>query len=157
MEKTVRVLALGAHPDDCDIKVGGCAVLWARMGHCVQFVSVTNGDAGHHEMGGGPLAQRRAGEIAGIRYIALDNHDGELMPTLEARKRLIRLIRRFNPDLIFTRRPPDAPTLSETPRSVEPPSPPPDAEKDMAAAGLGDAPALCVGVQREKPLTHPGH
>ena len=92
MEKTVRVLALGAHPDDCDIKVGGCAVLWARMGH--------------HEMGGGPLAQRRAGEIAGIRYIALDNHDGELMPTLEARKRLIRLIRRFNPDLILTRRPP---------------------------------------------------
>ena len=113
MEKTIRVLALGAHPDDCDIKVGGCAVLWARMGHCVQFVSVTNGDAGHHEMGGGPLARRRAeearraGEIAGIQYIALDNHDGELMPTLEARKQLIRLIRRFNPDLILTHRPND--------------------------------------------------
>ena len=113
MSETIRVLALGAHPDDCDIKAGGCAILWARMGHHVRFVSVTNGDAGHHEQGGGALAKRRAeearraGQIAGIEYTTLDNHDGELTPSLETRKQLIRLIRRENPHLILTHRPND--------------------------------------------------
>jgi LmbE family N-acetylglucosaminyl deacetylase len=37
----------------------------------------------------------------------LDNHDGELMPTLENRRQVIRLIREFRPDLIFTHRPND--------------------------------------------------
>ena len=68
-----RILALGAHPDDCDIKAGGCAVLWSQSGCPVKFVSVTNGDAGHHEMSGSALAERRAeearaaGEVAGTR------------------------------------------------------------------------------------------
>ena len=46
----IRIMAIGAHPDDCDVKAGGSAVLWARAGCVVQFVSVTNGEAGHHEM-----------------------------------------------------------------------------------------------------------
>ncbi|MDA1190148.1 MAG: PIG-L family deacetylase [Candidatus Poribacteria bacterium] len=113
MSNQLGILVFGAHPDDCDIKVGGSAILWARLGHRVKFVSVTNGDAGHHEEGGAMLAQRRmeearrAGEVAGIEYICLDNHDGELEPTLENRKKIIREIRRFNPDLILTHRPND--------------------------------------------------
>jgi LmbE family N-acetylglucosaminyl deacetylase len=113
VQRQLRVLVFGAHPDDCDIKAGGIAILYAQQGHRVQFVSVTNGDAGHHEMGGAALAQRRreearrAGEVAGIEYITLDNHDGELEPTLENRKKLIRIIRDFRPDLILTHRPND--------------------------------------------------
>ena len=112
-QKQLRILVFGAHPDDCDIKAGGVAALYAGQGHKVKFVSVTNGDAGHHEMGGGPLAWRRNAEaqaaaaIVGIEYQLLDNHDGELEPTLENRHKIIRLIREFRPDLVMTPRPND--------------------------------------------------
>jgi LmbE family N-acetylglucosaminyl deacetylase len=77
------------------------------------FVSLTNGDAGHHEMGGGALAKRRmaeaqeAGKRFGVQYTVLDNHDGELMPTLENRKAIIRLIRKWNADVVICNRPND--------------------------------------------------
>lgn len=109
----LRVLVIGAHPDDCDITAGGTAALYARLGHTVMFVSVTNGDAGHHEVGGARLAQRRqaeataAGMVIGIEYRLLDNHDGELLPTLENRRQIIGLIRNFKPDLIMSPRPND--------------------------------------------------
>lgn len=112
-EDRLRVLVFGAHPDDCDFKAGGVGALYARMGHEVLFISVTNGDAGHHEMGGARLAQRRqeearaAGAALGVRYELLDNHDGELLPTLENRRQIIAVIRDFQPDLIMTPRPND--------------------------------------------------
>jgi len=111
-EKQLRILIIGAHPDDAE-KAGGTAAKYVALGHKVQLVSMTNGDAGHHEMGGGPLAKRRteearrAGQVIGAEYIVLDNHDGELMPTLENRRTVIRLIREFQPDLLFTHRPND--------------------------------------------------
>ena len=43
----IRVIAFGAHPDDCDLGAAGTAAMFAKMGHAVKFVSVTNGDAGH--------------------------------------------------------------------------------------------------------------
>ena len=113
LKKQINVLVFGAHPDDCDIKAGGVAALYVQQGHRVKFISVTNGDAGHHEMGGAPLAQRRneeaqaAAGVIGIEYELLDNHDGELMPTLENRYKVIRAIREFHPDLIMTHRPND--------------------------------------------------
>ena len=90
-------MAVGAHPDDCDVKAGGTAVLYSKGGHTVKFVSLTNGDTGHHEMGGGPLARRRfaearaAAKVAGIEYEILDIHNGQLTPTLENRWRVVRL------------------------------------------------------------------
>ena len=108
-----RILAIGAHPDDCDVKVGGCAVLWAKAGCAVQFVSVTNGDAGHHKMSGEELVKRRtaeaqaAGRVARIEYLVMDNPDGQLIPGLEERNKLMCLIREFRPDLILTHRPND--------------------------------------------------
>src|SRR5438309_11050890 len=87
----IRVIAFGAHPDDCDIRAAGTAAKFAQLGHAVKFVSVTNGDAGHQTEGGGALAKRRrleAKESArrlGIEYEVLDNHDGELLPTLDVR------------------------------------------------------------------------
>jgi LmbE family N-acetylglucosaminyl deacetylase len=109
----IRVIAFGAHPDDCDIRAAGTAALFARMGHAVKFVSVTNGDAGHQSMGGAALAQRRLGEAKesarrlGIEYEVLNNHDGELLPTLEVRKEIIRQIRRWNADIVLAPRPND--------------------------------------------------
>ena len=78
----LRVILIGAHPDDCDQGGGGTAILWASMGYAVKFVSVTNGDAGHQTQGGGVLAKRRmaeaqeAGKRFGVTYDVLDNHDG---------------------------------------------------------------------------------
>jgi len=110
----IRVIAFGAHPDDADIKAGGVAAKFAAKGHMVKFVSVTNGDAGHCQMGGGELAKRRrleakeAARRLGIaEYDILDNHDGELMPTLEVRKEIIRLIRDWKADIVLAPRPYD--------------------------------------------------
>ena len=87
----LRIIVFGAHPDDAELKAGGVAVMWAARGHQVKFVSMTNGDLGHYEMGGGPLARRRKAEVEaaakklGIQTEVMDIHDGELMPTLENR------------------------------------------------------------------------
>ncbi len=112
-ERMLRILAIGTHPDDCEWKVGGVAAKWAALGHKVKFVSVTNGDIGHHEMAGGPLALRRSAEVKeadrllGVESQVLDHHDGELMPTLDIRKELIRIVREWRADVVITHRPND--------------------------------------------------
>ena len=109
----LRIIVFGAHPDDCEIKAGGAAALWAQQGHHVKFVSTTNGDIGHATMAGGPLAKRRTAEvkeaakILGIETEVLDIHDGEIMPTLENRKTFVRLIRQWKADIVMGHRPND--------------------------------------------------
>lgn len=109
----LRVVVIGAHPDDCDLDAGGTAILFSRMGHAVKFVSVTNGDAGHQKMKGEALARRRLGEAKeagkrfGVTYIVLNNHDGQLVPTLDVRLQVIREIRKWNADLVIAPRPND--------------------------------------------------
>lgn len=109
----LRIICFGAHPDDCELQIGGTAALWAAQGHHVKFVSVTNGDIGHWREAGGPLAQRRKDEVsradAKLRVTSevLDIHDGELLPTLENRRTITRLIRQWNADLVLSHRPND--------------------------------------------------
>jgi LmbE family N-acetylglucosaminyl deacetylase len=112
--RPLNVIAIGAHPDDCDIKFGGTAAKMAKAGYRVKFLSVTNGDAGHQEMGGGVLAIRRrmeaqesARRLGIAEYEILDNHDGELLPTLEVRKQIIRAIRKWQADIVISPRPND--------------------------------------------------
>jgi LmbE family N-acetylglucosaminyl deacetylase len=109
----VRVIAFGAHPDDCDQGAGGMAAKYAALGHKVKFVSLTNGDAGHQSQHGEELAKRRraeaqeAGRRIGIEYDVLDNHDGKLLPTLEVREQVIRQIRQWKADIVIAPRPND--------------------------------------------------
>jgi LmbE family N-acetylglucosaminyl deacetylase len=109
----LRIIAFGAHPDDCELREGGCAAKWAALGHHVKFVSVTNGDIGHWNMAGGPLANRRAAEVKetskllGISHDVLDIHDGELMVTMDNRRAICRLIREWKADLVISHRPND--------------------------------------------------
>jgi N-acetylglucosamine malate deacetylase 1 len=111
--RPLRIIAFGAHPDDAEQKAGGVAALLASRGHKVKFVSMTNGDVGHFEMAGGPLAKRRKAEVAecarifGIETEVLDIHDGELMPSLENRKTVARLIRDWQADIVLSHRPND--------------------------------------------------
>ena len=106
----IRIIVFGAHPDDCDLGAGGIASIYASLGHKVKFVSLTNGDKGHQEIGGGELAKLRLKEAKeaarrwGIEYDVLDNHDGELLPTLENRMSVIRLIREWNADIVIAPR-----------------------------------------------------
>jgi len=108
--KPLKIIMIGAHPDDCDIKGGGTAALFVQMGHQVKFVSVTNGDAGHMEEGGGMLAKRRmaeakeAGRRLGVTYDVLDHHDGELLATLPIRLEIIRIIREWDADVVISHR-----------------------------------------------------
>ncbi|MEZ5399346.1 MAG: PIG-L family deacetylase [Bryobacteraceae bacterium] len=113
-ERKLRIIAFGAHPDDCDIKFAGTAHKFAKAGHAVKFVSVTNGDVGHHEMSGGELARRRYAETQesarrlGIaEYEVFNNHDAELVPSLEVRKQVIRAIRGWKADIVIAPRPND--------------------------------------------------
>ena len=109
----LRIICFGAHPDDCEIRAGGVAAMWAAKGHKVKFVSTTNGDIGHWKSAGGPLAIRRlaevqkAAKILGIETQVLDIHDGELMPTLENRRTITRLIREWRADIVMVHRPND--------------------------------------------------
>jgi LmbE family N-acetylglucosaminyl deacetylase len=109
----LNIIAFGAHPDDCDQRAGGTAAKYAALGHRVRFVAVTNGDAGHQTEGGGALAARRraeaqeAGRRIGIEYVVLDNHDGELIPSVDVRNQIIRQIRQWNADLVLAPRPND--------------------------------------------------
>jgi LmbE family N-acetylglucosaminyl deacetylase len=109
----LRIIAFGAHPDDCELRLAGMAAHWSSQGHHVKFVSVTNGDIGHWKQAGGPLARRRKAEVEaaarhlGIQTQVLDIHDGELEPTLEIRRTLTRLIREWHADIVIGHRPND--------------------------------------------------
>ncbi len=109
----VRVIVFGAHPDDCEIRAGGVAALWAARGHQVQLVSTTNGDIGHSRIRGSELAARRKAEaLAADKHLGaatkiLDIHDGELEPTLEYRREITRAIRQWRADVVIAHRPND--------------------------------------------------
>ena len=112
-EKPLRIIVFGAHPDDCELSAGGTAARWVKHGFKVKFVSVTNGDIGHHQMAGAILARRRTAEvqrcaqILGIETEVLDLHDGELLPTLENRRTITRKIREWQADVVISPRPND--------------------------------------------------
>src|SRR5438046_8090105 len=101
----LRIFVFGAHPDDSEYRGAGVAMKWAKAGHQVKLVSATNGDIGHWQIAGGPLAQRRKKEVLevgrrlGVATEVLDIHDGEILPTLENRRIITRLIREWNADI----------------------------------------------------------
>jgi LmbE family N-acetylglucosaminyl deacetylase len=110
MSAPLRLLILGAHPDDADFHAGGLATIYRARGHVVKMVSVTDGGAGHHRLQPGELVALRrqeaaaAGAVIGAEYVTWDFPDGRLEPTLAVREAIIREIRRFRPDLVLTHR-----------------------------------------------------
>ena len=107
----MKILMIGAHQDDNEFRVGGLAHKYVQMGYEVRFLSLCNGCGGHHIMTPAETTARRAkesaavAELLGIKYdVWEDMNDCTLMPTLENRRRLIRYIREFSPDLIISHR-----------------------------------------------------
>ena len=107
----MKLMFISAHPDDGDPRAGGLAARYVERGGEAMFVSITNGNAGHHTMQPDELARtrkeesRRAGEVIGATYVVLDHDDARLEPTLEVREEIIGLIREFAPDLLLCLRP----------------------------------------------------
>lgn len=110
MAKKLKVMMIGAHLDDNDFCGGGTALKYIEAGHSVRFLSMCNGCGGHHTHTPKEIAERRYNEaqevarITGIEYDVWDINDCEIMADLETRKRLVRYIREYNPDIIFTHR-----------------------------------------------------
>lgn len=111
--KKLNILIVGAHPDDCEVKAGGFSALALKMGHNIKFVSLTNGDTGHYQEGGGSLARRRKNEaecsakLIGAKLKILDIPSNTLFPDISLRRRVIELIREFKSDIVITHRPND--------------------------------------------------
>jgi LmbE family N-acetylglucosaminyl deacetylase len=107
----VRILCIGAHPDDCEIGFGGTAIKFVQAGHAVKFLATTNGQSGHYEKYGEELIgirRREAQEAAERLGIAeaevLDSIDGMLQPDIATRQEIICQIRRWGADVVLTHR-----------------------------------------------------
>ena len=106
----LRLLILGAHPDDAEFHAGGLILHYTRAGHVVKLVSATDGGAGHQTLAGPPLTEIRsreaqaAAQLVGATAELWPFPDGRLEPSLELRERVIREIRTFRPDLVLTHR-----------------------------------------------------
>ncbi|MFO7957797.1 MAG: PIG-L deacetylase family protein [Candidatus Brocadiia bacterium] len=109
----MRVMFIGAHPDDGESRMAGLAARYVERGGEAMLVSVSNGNAGHQEMQPDELARRRkeearrAGEVIGADYVVLGHDDARLTPSIEVREELIGRIREFRPDLLLGLRPVD--------------------------------------------------
>lgn len=108
MENQLSVVVVGAHPDDCEEMTAGTVVRYREMGHRVTYITTTTGDAGHHRLSRPEIKARRREETRAvatyldINYEVMDIPDGTLEPNLENRHSLIRLLRKYGPDLIIT-------------------------------------------------------
>jgi LmbE family N-acetylglucosaminyl deacetylase len=103
-------MAIFAHPDDIEFSCAGTLARWARAGARVSYVLCTSGDVGIADDGMTrekaveirETEQRAAAEIAGAEeVIFLREPDGLLQPSLELRKKLVREIRRFRPEVVL--------------------------------------------------------
>lgn len=109
--ESLRILLIGAHPDDCEGLGGGYATLMTRLGHAVKMLSMTDGSLGHYAEPKQELIPRRrleaqaAADIIGAQSQVLANPDGELTTDLPTREGLVHTIREYAPDLIITHRP----------------------------------------------------
>jgi LmbE family N-acetylglucosaminyl deacetylase len=109
--KDLRVMAIGAHPDDPDVNMAGTIMKFVQEGATVRMVSVSSGDKGHRVMPPDELARRRYAEaqasarvLGAEKYLVLGGHDCELEPTMEWKKKITKIIREFAPHLVFTHR-----------------------------------------------------
>jgi LmbE family N-acetylglucosaminyl deacetylase len=109
--ETKRVMGVFAHPDDPEFFCGGTFARWAAEGAHITFVLATSGDKGSSdpEMTGERLAvireeeERSAAQALGVKeVIFLRYPDGELQPTLQLRRDIVRLIRLKKPDIVVT-------------------------------------------------------
>src|SRR6266702_846971 len=109
-----RVLSIHAHPDDQEFTVAGTLAKWARAGSTVVTVCLTRGEAGSNKSTPADMTrerlakireeeQRAACRVLGITEVEfLGYDDGVLVPSIDMRRDLTRLVRRHRPDAVVT-------------------------------------------------------
>lgn len=109
--KNKTILAVGAHPDDNDFGCSATMALAAREGAKVIYLIATHGERGSrdHKISAAKLAQTRereqraAAKILGVKVVIFFNYlDGELLPTLDLKEKIVAVIRQYRPDYVFT-------------------------------------------------------
>ena len=112
--KSKKILAIGAHPDDIEFGCGGTMALLHSQGHELYFAVATDGNRGsrQHEFEKEILVasrkqeQQAAAKILGASEVVfLDQEDGNLVPDLQFKEQIVRLVRRIQPDMIYTHDP----------------------------------------------------
>lgn len=104
-------MGIGAHPDDIEIVAGGLSLLGKKLGYTFKFVSVTNGNVGHHIIPPDELSKIRlkeaqnAAKALGGEFESLNVDDGYVFVNKEQTEKVVRVIREFDPDLLITHRP----------------------------------------------------
>jgi LmbE family N-acetylglucosaminyl deacetylase len=102
-------LVVMAHPDDMEFSCAGTMARWAKAGSRIIYVLCTSGEVGISEpdmtkekaVEIREAEQREAARITGVQEVVfLRESDGLLQPTLELRKKLVREIRRFRPEVV---------------------------------------------------------
>ena len=109
-ENSLKILVILAHPDDPEFFCGATLARWARAGHNIHYLLLTNGNKG-----GGPevtpkelstirqAEQKKAAAVIGARSVKFLNlEDGYLVPNLDIRREMVRAIRREKPDILVT-------------------------------------------------------
>jgi LmbE family N-acetylglucosaminyl deacetylase len=110
----VRVLAVGAHPDDLEILCGGTLARFVAEGHEVVMCNATRGDRGSFVHSSEEIARirateaRRAAEVCGAEHVTLGIRDAEVNAAdPEQQQAVVDLVREARPDLIVTHYPLD--------------------------------------------------
>jgi LmbE family N-acetylglucosaminyl deacetylase len=113
-ETPQNILVILAHPDDPEFFCGATLAKWARQGHRITYQLITCGDKGFNESTAAEMttdalcAIRHAEQLAAAQVIGaeavhfLDTADGYLVPDLALRREIVRMIRKFKPDILVT-------------------------------------------------------
>ena len=109
----MRVLAVGAHPDDLEILCGGTLAKYAKQGHAVTMAVLTNGNMGHPEIEPVEMACMRkqefenAAALIGADTIWMDIDDEMSVVDLPSRLAVVDVLRQAAPDVVLTHSPND--------------------------------------------------
>ena len=105
------VLVVGAHPDDNDFGAGATVAKAARQNAEVLYLIATTGQRGSSDETMTPerlsdtrkKEQKNAASVLGVREVHfLDYVDGELIPDIRLKEQVVKYIRRYRPDIVFT-------------------------------------------------------
>ncbi|MDX1958515.1 MAG: PIG-L family deacetylase [Leptospiraceae bacterium] len=99
----MKIVCIGAHPDDVELAMGGTVALLTNLGHEVTILDLSNGEptpCGDVETRA--MESSQAAKLLGVKRITLDNPNRFIFDTIEARKKLATVFRELRPELIFT-------------------------------------------------------
>jgi LmbE family N-acetylglucosaminyl deacetylase len=110
-----NILVILAHPDDPEFFCGATLARWARAGHSITYTLMTCGDKGYNEWT--TVEQIKSDDLCAVRHQEekeaaavigaievhfLDRPDGYLVPDMDLRREVVRVIRRMKPDILVT-------------------------------------------------------